>query len=321
MVRLARKQAILAKSEAVYGVDSVPAAATDAIAARETSPEQDINFVDTANVTSSLSSLPGRVGRILNTGSLEFDLTHHGRANVGDILDPIRIDPLLQAAGLIPAYTAESAPGANDGDVTYAFDSDNPVSQSLYMYKDTVLYKFLGCYNSLTFRFVPGETPVLAADVRGLYSTPTDVANPVPTFDEVLPPIVENMLLSIGGYTPVCRNVELMLNVEIPERPDVNSPKGLKGLIISMRNPELSLSVEATTEADKAFWQDMEDGTLEAVSFLVTSTAMGTITFTLPTCQVTNLSHSNNDGILTYDVTSRVAGTDSGDDELTIKFE
>jgi len=322
MVRLTRKQLILAKSESSYGVDASPDATSNAVKARVAVPTNpDIQQIVSQNATTTFSPQLARVGRILNKTTLEFEFTTHGKAGDGDSATPLRLDPFFQAAGLIPEYTPETSAGANDGYILYKPSTLNPVSLTLYAYKDGVLYKYLGAYNNLTFSFTPGELCIMSAEVVGIYSTPTDSTEPAATYDEVLPPICENMSLQIGSFTPVVRSAELNLNIEIPERLDLNSEQGLKGLMIAGREPRLSITLEAVKEAEKAFWTELEAGTVNNIQFQLQSTEAGTILFNMPKAQILNISHGDDNGILTYELDCILTkDTDAGDDELTIKF-
>jgi len=322
MVRLSRKQLLLAKSETTYGTDASPSASTNAIKARVAVPANpDIQQIISQNATATFSPQLARVGRILNVGTFEFDLTTHGDSADGDSSNPLRIDPFLQAAGLIPTYTPEASAGANDGYITYSFNTENPKSMTFHTYKDGVLYKYLGAYNNLVFTFVAGDTAVLKSEIKGIYSTPTDSAIPSATYDEVLPPICENMTLQIGSFTPIVRSAELNLNIDIPERPDLNSEQGLKGLILAGRSPKLNLTIEATTETEKAIWTELEAGTVNNISFKLASTEAGTVTFTMPKAQILNVGHSDDNGILMYNLETILTENSTGDDELSIKFE
>lgn len=322
MTRLARVQLFLVKSEVTYGTDPTPTKVVNAIKSREglvATPV--VQNVESENVTATFSPEEARSIIPTNTVDLELELTTHGDCGVGDVANPMRIDPILQACGLIPTYTAESVPAANNGDITYKPSTTAPKSCTIWGYKDGMLHKTNGVLGTLSVDFEPGKLAVLKAALKGLHVAPTDVATPTDaTYDEVLAPICVNMSLAWGPYTPIVRKATLTLNNETPDRGDLNAANGSAGTFIAARKPQLTVLVEAPLEAGHPFYGDLAAGTVRNVHFTLSGTAAGDILFTMPKLQLKDIKPSNENGAVMYELTGTACRNSAGDDELTVKF-
>lgn len=118
--------------------------------------------------------------------------------------------------------------------------------------------------------------------------------------------VVESGGISIGSFTDgVISNLGLSTANEIIDRLDANSPEGLKGTMIVGRDPSLSMSVEATTEAVKAWWGNFTGRIEEAVDVQIGSTTGNIVELTaLKTCVSEGVSSpKDSNGIVTYDLT------------------
>lgn len=116
--KLVRRTLVLAKLESTYGVDSIPTAALDAILVSAPDVSVDGQKLERDFVRATISPLAHRIGRKVVKVSFTTELKSNGSTMNGDTNFALEIDPLFQACGFMPTYTAETTPGEQQ-DVTF----------------------------------------------------------------------------------------------------------------------------------------------------------------------------------------------------------
>lgn len=318
---LSRNDVVLTKIEVTYGTDPTPVVATDAVLTQIPSDSDDVNVLD-RNVTSgTLSPLQPIIGRKLSNASMDIEFKSEIDAAVGSSGDPIEIDAILRAAGFNPTYTAETSGGANDGDVQYDLVSTAFESITTYLYFQDVLKKITGAFCDLSWSFVAGDLPVMSASMIGKYNATTDATATTPTYAPEKPVMVESATLTLDALAPVCRSISIAMNNNIIERPDVNSAEGLIGVRIADRNPTATIVVEEPLVATKDFWALLDAATALDVDFNQGSGAGGAIAVSIPKLALTNVTRSDDNGIVVVTLEGVCSKTlDAGDDELQFIF-
>lgn len=309
---LQSKHLILVKIEGGgYGVDAVPVPATDAILVSELviSPGGTPNERN----PSSASLSPFRSGKpTMGPVEVKFsvEVKGSGTANV-----PPEVAPLLRACGVGEAILA--APNRVEYD---PIDSAFP-SVTIYAYPDGLLHKVMGCIGDVELIMEAGKIAMWSFTLQGLYSIPTDV--PIPAgavYDTTVPPNVENLNLTIGGYAPIFNKLQFKINNTLSKRTSGNAPFGLAGLAIGGKKPAGSVDPEAVTRATHDFWQLMQDATPGALSAVLGSVSGNRMTFTGPQVIYDPFAWGNRNEHRTFEIPLRFA-RNAGADEFKFKFD
>ena len=320
---LVRKSLVLAKGEATEGTDSSPSASTDALLVSAVAPSINAEMIERDILKQSLSSL----GAIPGVRSMQVTFTTElrGRGAVPTAGSPLRDNPLFLAAGLSPTYATSSA--------VYR-PTASPVSATIYVYLDGILVKMKGCYGNVelvgevgqfgrlnwTFQGVFDAIPsgVTAGDIR-------DEAFATATFDAftLKPPTVLSASASVHTVTSlVIQALNVNMNNDVQQRPDISSANGIKSFFITGRRPSGTINPEAVTRGVVDFWKKWQDSTEGVVSMQVGSVGAGNavkIVGNAVQFGVPQWGERNN--IRTFEVpTLYNAASSAGDDEIEIQF-
>src|SRR3990170_3085893 len=152
-----RRKALMLKAEGTYGVDPTPAAATDAVLARNVSLRPLILDADERTLV-----LPwfGNFGKLVAGKHVEIDFDVE-MAGAG-------------AAGTVPAYgpalvACEHSQTVNAGtSVVYAPITTGEGSCTIYFYLDGRLHKILGARGTVSMSMEAGRIPVFKFKFVGL---------------------------------------------------------------------------------------------------------------------------------------------------------
>lgn len=309
---LTRKTVILAKVETTYGTDATPTPSANAILVKNVEAHPVGEVVDRDFYRSVLSPLEFVRGMKEHELSFETELKGTGTAGQlptwgweGELLRACRMDETV-----------------NTGvDITYAPISTGFESCTIYVYKDGIFHKMLGCRGTYVISGAVGQYLVVRWTFRGIYVSPADQTPGAQTFSSVKPPLLLSAGLTIASYSPVANAIEIDMGNTLGRRTDFNEATGLKEIMITGGKPVGSLDPETVTEATNAFWADWEAATARALNIgPIGGTAGNKITISAPKMQLEDIRYGDREGILTYATTFRLAGS-SGDDELVIKFE
>jgi len=317
---LEKRSLLLAKVEADYGVDPVPAPGTDAILVDNPQVRPTGELLRREFQRASLSPLEHVIGMKEYELTFMTELKGSGTANAGGSGDIPEIDPLLQACGMNPTFTAESSGGAGDGDITYDPVSDSLKSVTLYWYNDGLLHKMLGAVGNMRINGEAGQFGTIEWTFRGLYTDPTDADIPSgAVFNAEKPPIINGIALSVHAYQGAIQSFAVELANEIARRTSVNAATGVVGFLITGRDTQGSMNPEQVKEATHDFWAKWKSGLAGALSMTIGTVAGAKIDITAPKAQYRSLTPGARDGVRIYDIPLTLA-QNAGDDELVLKF-
>lgn len=320
---LNRKSVVLAKVETTYGTDPTPVVGTNAILSTVPQISLDNAILERTVTVGTLSPTQPVIGRKLWGATFGVELKSQSGILAGSSSAPLELDPILRMAGFQATYTAETTLGANDGYVTYNPRSDSIESATMYLFPGKEMrHKMTGAYANLNFDIAAGQYAMINVDAKGIYNEPTDTAATTPTYATAVPQMVESISLAFGAVTSqVVRNLSINMNNEIPERADVNSAEGFKGLRIAARKPEVTFRIEKMLAATWNIYNALDSGTTYSTTFTIGSVAGKKILVTIPKLTLTSIKESDDNGLVMLDVTGLCArNSDAGDDELTFKF-
>ena len=310
---LTRKTVILAKVETGgYGVDATPTPAANALLVKDVAVKPVGEVVERDFLRSSLSPL--EFVRGMKEVELSFETELKGTGTAGSVPAWGWEGELLRACGMDEQI--------NTGvDITYQPVSVDFESASIYVYKDGIFHKILGCRGTFAIVGTVGQYLALRWTFRGLYAAPADDSPATQTFSSVKPAVLLSAGLTIASYSPVASRIEVALNNELGRRTDINEAEGLKEVLITRRRPGGSFDPESALEATHPFWADWQTALAKALNIgPIGATAGNKVTITAPKMQLEDIAYGDREGLQTYEIPFRLAMS-AGDDELVIKFE
>ena len=306
---LTRKTVVLAKIEASYGVDPVPTPAANALLVSDVDVKPTGEAIQRNFIKSTLSQAQFIRGQ--RSVELSFKTELKGTGTRGVLPTTGWEGPLFRACGMSEVVTASTS-------IVYAPVSTGFESAALYVYRDGLFHKLLGCRGSFKITLEVGKYPVVDWKFNGLYASPADTTPAAQSFSAVSPNTVLSAGLAIGGYAAICEKIELDINNTISARKSMNSATGLVGYEITGRDPQGSFDPETVTEAVNPFWARWESAAAQALAIGPIGSASGNIiSVAAPKLQFKDMSYGDRDGVLTYQVPFALA-MNAGDDELTI---
>jgi len=306
---LTRKTVILAKIEATYGVDPVPTPAANCLLVADVDLKVQGEVVERDFIRSSLSRL--QFVRGIRHVELSFRTELKGTGTRGSLPAFGWEGPLFRACAMSETVTASTS-------IVYAPVSTGFESCTIYLYKDGIFHKILGCRGSFKLNFEVGKYPTVEWTFKGLYQAPTDASPGAQTLSSVKPVPVLAGAFTIGGYAGVITKLELDQGVTVSERKSLNAATGIVGFDVTERNPQGSIDPETVTEAAGSFWSNWESAAALALNIgPIGATAGNIVQVAAPKVQYRDMTYADRNGVMTYAVPFALA-MNAGDDELSI---
>lgn len=304
-------QVILYKLESTYGVDAVPVAGTDAILCGKVSIATKGEPIKREALSASLSPWPAGppvFGLVEVTIPVEVKGSGGGAGTT-----PPEIAPLLRTCRMGQTIGASY--------VDYDPISTGFASGTFYGYLDGVVHKILGCMGEWEFNAETGKSGLWTFKLLGVGPIPIDAAILAgAVYDTTLPPAVENLAFSIGGYAPVAKKLQIKFPTGVQPRESIQAAGGLiGGQITSVSEVMGSMDPEAVTRATHDFWLRMQQATPGALTATVGNTAGNRLIITAPAVTYDPFAWGARNGQRTYEVPLRF-GRSAGDDEIKLRF-
>lgn len=311
MPLLSRKRLILAELETTYGTDPAPTEAANAILVRnvEVTPLE----VETVN-RELIRPFLGQADQLLAQErvliNFEVELAGSGAAGTAPAYGP-----LLQACRATETVVASTS-------VTYAPNSDaTPKSVTIYFNNDGVLHKATGCRGTFTINCEVGQIPTIAFEMTGIYSTPTDVAISGPTYANQATPLVfkngNTSSFSVFSYSGALQSLSFELANEIIYRELVG---GTKSVEVVNRAPSGEVVIEATTVAQKNFFDAATSSSTGNLTFVHGSSAGNIVTFTAAQIDLGGPSYADQDGVQMLNLPYIATPTSAGNNEFSLAY-
>jgi hypothetical protein len=329
-----KKGLLLAKIEGTYAVDPTPTALLNVIAVTSGEVNWSPNFERLSRQildgsTSKVTGYNAQPTVSLNfvcevrgnrtTGATDTDITS------GDVAQAVEINPLLLACDLAATYTAEGSNGARDGYVTYKPTTpDNEGSSvTFYFYHAGRLHKVTGAKGSVKLTFEAGKIAKAEFTFQGLWNTPTDASVPSPiTWLDTKPPLFRASTATIASWSPVFRTLTVDLGNNIVRRDDGNATNGVRGFVITGRNPKLTIDVETVIEATHPIFGDLYASTSRTIAATLGATSGNKVLVTAVGESIAAAYGDSNEirtNQIDYEI-CRAALSDTPNSELALKF-
>lgn len=305
MALLTQKSVLLAKIESTYGTDPTPTTSADAVSVYDVQLEIQREPNERIPVDVTLSPLTPVMG--MGEAKVSFEVDLKGSGTAGTAPDWL---VLAKACG----YVNTNVPATSD---TLKPDDTPTDSCTIWVYKDGLLYKVVGCRGGMGLVFEAGKIVKLKFEFQGRYAIPTDVALPsAVTLDSTKPVPAQSTSFTLGSYAAVIDKLELGLNNEIVKNESLNATYGVESFEITKRKPSGKCSINAilraTSNAD--FWSYMDAGTTKALSIVIGSSAGNIATITAPVCVITSVKPVSKDGIDMFEIEFDMVRSTGGDE-------
>lgn len=310
---LIRNEVLLAKIETTYGTDSVPVAGTDAVFLRG-APDfgfDRLRMIQRPGIKGTLGPFQSVYGGALK--AVRFDVELKGSGTAGTAPE---IGPLLRACGLGETVVASTS-------VTYAPVSTGFESVTLYFFEfGRVRHILLGCRGTLSINWTAGDIPFCSFEMIGRIGTVTDQAQPDPTFNQTVPKGVLGMDAQIGGVSGlVVQNFMLDAGNQIEVPANLNDSEGYGNVLMTDRDPTMTLQRHAELVATADPWNDLKNSTERAfVSGSLGSTAGNIINLNADQMHYRDIAPGESENVRTENYTFGLHESSAGDDQFEIVF-
>ncbi|MCE2910211.1 MAG: phage tail tube protein [Burkholderiaceae bacterium] len=308
MPLLSRKRVILAKIETTYGTDSVPTGAANAILVRNlTLTPQDTEFADRDLVRPYLGrseQLPAAIRAMV-----EFEVELAGSGTAGT----------APGWGALMRACAHSETVSAGVSVTYAPISQSFESASIYFNVDGVLHRLTGARGTMTLSLRAKEIPTIKFTLTGLYNAVTDAALPTPTYTPFQKPLVVNNInttpFSLHSFAAVMSELSIDQGGSLVHRTLVG---GAENVLFTDRQTQGSITIEATTVAEKDWWTIARNATLGALAITHGTVAGNRVAISSSGVQLTAPNYTDLDGIHMLQMGMNFVPSGSGNNEYSI---
>ncbi len=318
--RIIRNTVILLKSEVTYGVDPIPAGATDALLVSNLSINPfNVTAVDRDLIRSYLGASESLIGA--KYVDLSFDLE---LAGAGTVAAAPAWGPSLLACAMAQTITAAAR-------VDYTPVSAGYGSTTIYWYDDGLLHKATGARGAPVFKMGINNRPVISYKFTGLYSTPTVAGNPSTTLTAWKTPQLispANTLNLMFGGTHATATAPLIaagtsypsqgIEVDMGAKVDFNPLLGGETVDFTARTATAKVTVDATATQEAAFYSQAEAGTLQSIGLSHGTVANQKVLIWLPSVQITNVQKAEANGKRLIALDLKCLPSATGNDEVRI---
>jgi hypothetical protein len=306
---LTRKRTILIKAESVYGTDSVPTAASDALTVRslDISPI-DADLVSRDLIRSFMGNSTQLLANIKVQCSFEVELAGSGTAGTAP-----RWGPAMLSCGTAATTVASTS-------VTYAPVSSSFGSATIYYFADGIRHAVTGWRGTFEITGELGQIPVISFTGTGIYSTPTDtsVGSSVSYGAQADPLIFTNgntTSFSLFSYSGCLSSFSFAMNNEIQHRELIGCTKEV---LITDRKPSGQVMIESVPIATKDYFSIATGTTTGNLTFTHGTTAGNRAVFTSAQTDITNPTYGDMNGVIMLNLPYVSLPTTAGNNEFSL---
>lgn len=301
---LSRKRLVLAKIEPVYGTDSAPVAATNAILVRSVTFKPLVaNEVERQLLRSYFGANQKLMASTYGQCDIEVELAGSGTAGT-----PPKWGPLIRGCGYQETITAGVS-------TLYAPVTNSPEAITIHGNHDGVLHKFTGVRGSPDFSLANDQIGTIKFSYTGLFSPVVDSPISDGVYTGWTQPVLvspANTSVSLHGTT-----IAALSELTIQGGNDVKYRSKSNRVLIMDRKVAGSITFDAHLMAVKNWFDAARNGTLGAIA-VAHGTAPGNIVeFAGPAVGLSGPEYGDDDGVTTLKL-STTFNPVAGNDELTI---
>ncbi len=195
----------------------------------------------------------------------------------------------------------------------------NNTSVTADLYEDGIRKRMVGGRGNAIVKAALDEPGFVEFSLQGGISAPTDVALLTITHETTVPPMAENVGLSLGGYLPDFTQFQIDLGNTIALRRSMNAVGGIKSARITARRSGGELDPEMVLVASHDFFGRFFAGTQGALDAVLGTVAGNRIRLTAPKIQYSGLDDGDRDGMQTVPLKFQAnRNVEAGDDEVLL---
>lgn len=297
----ARKKVVLAKIEPVYGIDAVPTNVLNAILTKdfECMPlegEELKRELDKGTFGSDGATLVGKHVKFT------FKVEAAGSGTAGN----------APAWGVLVRGCGHSETVNAAVDVVYApIDSGVP-SLTFYFYHDKKLHVATGCRGKVKFSAKKRQYGYFEFEFMGLYAPVTATTVPVPTltaFQKPVPFRASTVSCDLIGETVGLHEIEL----DFGQKPNFYEHSEEEAIEIEDREGTFNALFEATEIGTHDYYADVNNETVDALSFILGTVAGNIIEIAAPSVQLVTIKDEDVQGIVAHRVTGPLIADAAGE--------
>ena len=295
---------LLVKVEATKGTDPVPTPANDAVRCRTMEVSVSPEVIDNPAVKQTMGMLPHLIGKEAMQVEIEIALKGSGAAGTAP-----EYAALLKACGL--AETVNAA-------VSVEYDPVSDVASheacTIYVYKDGLLWKFIGAVGTVTVSAEMNSIILLNFTMQAPYLLPTAVADPAGAVYDATQPLVgksadvinDGTAIKVGSFTLDAGN-------DVQE----HYVTGNHEFVVAEREPTVVFTKDSIATA--AEWAALSAATTMALSAAFGATAGNICTITAVDGRREGVGYDERAERDLLEVTHRLYES-SGDDQYQLTF-
>ncbi len=311
---LTRRKVFTAKVEGTKGVDAVPTVVDDLII-----PNGDLNVAVPTEQDAGDGDLKGTFGpgeSITLKQALQTEVTSRvrglGQGATARLVPDLH--PLLIGSGHKVTTSGDGAATPRSAQYKPTSNPAELASFSAYAYEDGLLYKLLGCANSLSFE-ASMAVLMAKASIQAPYAVPTVVALPAVTMpdEEIFRMTATLCAVTEGGAAVKIGSFTFDPGVEVQEAYET----GAHFFEVANRNPTIAIDPRAVATA--ADWNALTNAASVAIVATFTNSLGETLVFSAPKCVPTEVSAGDRAGRITRQKKFSLKET-TGDDQYTITW-
>jgi len=305
---LTRKRTILIKAESVYGTDSVPTGATDALTVRsiDVSPI-DADVVSRDLIRPYLGNSTQLLANVKVQCNFEVELAGSGTAGTAP-----RWGPAMLACGTAATTVASTS-------VTYAPVSASFGSATIYYFADGIKHAVTGWRGTFEIKGDLGQIPTITFNGTGVYSTPTDATVGAVTYGNQADPLVftsgNTTAFSLFSHSGCLSSFSFAMNNEIQYRELIGCTKEV---LITDRKPSGQVMIESVPIATKDYFSIATGTTTGNLTLTHGTTAGNRAVFTGAQTDITNPSYGDMNGVIMLNLPCVFLPTTAGNNEFSL---
>lgn len=307
-VKRARKLAMLAKIETVYGTDPAPAAANAIICRDVTLTPIEGQEVDRGLYQTYMSNPGAMLAGEHVSASFSVELTGSGAAGTAP-----GFGALLRACGMSETITAETS-------VEYATVSSAFESVTAYFNLDGIRHIMLGARGNASISLERNSIPLIQFNLRGLLVAVTDSAMPTQEPAGFIKPVIvnkANTTLALHGVAgAIAESVNLDLGNEVVYRNLIGS----EGVHIVDRIGSGTAVLEAKAMSVKNWFSIAQARTRGALALVHGAVAGNIVEIDCPAVEIGRPTYGESDKIRNLSLPLGLCA-DEGNDELVLTFK
>jgi len=192
-------------------------------------------------------------------------------------------------------------------------------SATIYFNVDGVLHKLTGARGTVSLSLKVKDIPVYKFNLTGLYNTVSDTAAPTPTYTAFQTPLtvsnVNTTPFSLQSYAAVLSDMEINMTNSVVHRTLVG---GSEAVLITDREPQGTITIEATTVAAKDWWTLAKTATLGMLDITHGTVGGNKVRIGSGRTQLTKPQYQDMDGVAMLQMGINFIPSTAGNDDIFI---